>query len=134
MRREKVTATHVSGNKRKAASCSSTGNPHKAPQKGGGRGSAEALAHERQEFFAKLQALSQPPDVSIENGKLVIKLLLFDAPWVSRYGKKRQLVASSRGVRETSCLFEDLPIHVTATAFIYDHGETVKPLKFEPLF
>jgi hypothetical protein len=81
---------------------------------------AEMLRLRRKEF-----------QVKAEDGKLIITLALFDKPTRSSSGKSL-LVATSSGVKRTTLLVNGSPVHVVASAFIYE--DTGPPVKWEPLF
>jgi hypothetical protein len=71
-------------------------------------------------------------DVRAEDGKVVITLPRFDPPSPSNT-RKSLVIASTRGVKRTSLLVNDSPVHVVASVFFYDNGGQ-PPVKREPLF
>jgi hypothetical protein len=71
-------------------------------------------------------------EVTAEDEKLIITLPRFDPPTRSSSGKSF-LIATTGGVKRTSFLVNGLPVHVVASAFIYDDGGT-SPVQWQPLF
>jgi hypothetical protein len=69
--------------------------------------------------------------VKAEDGKLIITLALFDTPTRSSSGKSL-LVATSSGIKRATLLVNGSPVHVVASAFIYE--DIGPPVKWEPLF
>lgn len=86
---------------------------------------------EHQKLLEKIRALRKPPTVTVEKRavgcsgvtrKLVIKLPMFDEPWLSRSGKSH-LIACSRGLKKTAFRVEGYPVYVSVVALIFGYGD-----------
>ena len=93
-----------------------------------GRNGAEVDEFDISEMLRRRRKAFQ---VKAEDGKLIITLALFDKPTRSSSGKSL-LVATSSGVKRTTLSVNGSPVHVVASAFIYE--DTGPPVKWQPLF
>jgi hypothetical protein len=93
-----------------------------------GRNGAEVDEFDISEMLRRRRKAFQ---VKAEEGKLIITLALFDKPTRSSSGKSL-LVATSSGVKRTTLSVNGSPVHVVASAFIYE--DTGPPVKWQPLF
>lgn len=129
-----MTRKGISGGKRRKvisrAASSKQRRTGRTKSKGGKPIESFQEQHDLDAFWEKTRK-RQKMQLKLEDGKLFITLPQIDPPRLSGSGKSH-VVATTGGVRRTSLLVDNFPVHIVATAFVYGYGGE-PPVQWVPL-